>query len=419
MRIRSHCTHHNIINQAQFGFQPGKSTEMAAGKFIMEITKGLNQRMPTVAVLLDFQAAFDTLWQKALIYKMHKMNFETNTICLVKNYLNNRKFIVQLGNSKSQPKSIVAGAPQGGVLSAIFYLLYTNDFPKPRTTTMQIQRIMFADDTIIFTVTDKIKKAQKEMNEYLNKIANYVKCWKLKLNEKKTELISVVGHHKDLSKATRKNALNIKLEINGTEIHSCKKVKYLGIVISRNFKFIDHVSHMLQKVNIAKSLLRKAFNDKFIKKDVKLLMYKQLIRPIIVYASACWMQISSHQMERIRKTERWFLRKATGIYKNKTTHKYINSKTLYENANINRIDRKLIETNVKFIEKTKMNENNFIRQIADFHENYTNTNKYKPLSIFWHLNQNNQLFKEKKLLYFNKGFRNPNKLVYVTNQNIE
>ena len=51
---------------------------------------------------------------------------------------------------------------------------------------------MFADDTIIFTTTDKIKQAQKDMNNYLQKIYNYVICWKLKLNEKKTTIQATV-----------------------------------------------------------------------------------------------------------------------------------------------------------------------------------------------------------------------------------
>lgn len=89
-----------------------------------------------------------------------------------------------------------------------------------------------------------------------------------------------------MSKAVRKNALKIQLKINETNIKSYKNVKYLGIVISSNFKFIDHVKHVLKKVNIARFLLGSAFKDKFLKTEVKLLLYKQLIRPIILYASA-------------------------------------------------------------------------------------------------------------------------------------
>lgn len=62
---------------------------------------------------------------------------------------------------------------------------------------------MFADDTVIYTVTDRIKQAQKDINAYLTKIANYVKCWKLKLNEKKTEMIPIVGSYKDTKKSEK------------------------------------------------------------------------------------------------------------------------------------------------------------------------------------------------------------------------
>lgn len=91
-------------------------------------------------------------------------------------------------------------------LSAIFYLLYTNDFPKPNTKEIKIKRTMFADDTIVYSTTEKIKQAKTDLNNYLQKIANYVNCWKLKLNESKTESISIVGHHTDLKKSVRKNA---------------------------------------------------------------------------------------------------------------------------------------------------------------------------------------------------------------------
>lgn len=416
-RIRAHCETNNLISQCQFGFQPGKSTEMAASKFIADIIAGLNERKPTIAILLDFQAAFDTLWHKALIYKMHLMKFDRNTICLIKNYLKQRKFFVQIGNKTSKKKTIAAGAPQGGILSAILYLLYTNDFPKPTNKKTIIERIMFADDTIIYTISQNIKDAQIELNLYLAKISNYVKCWKLKLNEQKTESISIVGQCRDLTRSIRKKATNIELKINNTIIDKCKNVKYLGLKISSNFGFNNHIEHIITKVNTAGAMLHRAFNNKHLLTNVKILLYKQLIRPIITYACSCWLQITSHQMEKLRRIERKYLRKATGIYKDNTTKKYINSKTLYEIAKVDRIDRKLVSNSIKFINKVKEKNPNNIANIANYNETYINTNKYKPLNYIHHLNDTKQLYEQNKLLIFNKGHRQPNQLIYVTNQN--
>lgn len=416
-RIRTHCNTNRIINKHQFGFQPNKSTEMAAAQFIADVTQGLNASKPTIAVLIDFRAAFDTLWHKALIYKMHVMKFDSNIICLVKNYLTNRKFYVKINNRNSTTRKIEAGAPQGGILSAIFYLLYTNDFPKATNTQLSIKRIMFADDTLIYTITNKIKQAKKDLNQYLQKISNYVKCWKLKLNAQKTELISIVGECKDLSRSTRKQAQKIELQIDNTNIKKCTKVKYLGIVISSNFKFIEHINHIINKVNSAKAQLKNAFNHKYLNKNVKILLYKQIVRPLMLYACACWLQISSHQMERLRKTERWFLRKITGLNRNNMTNKYINSKQLYDETGINRIDQELIKHNIKTIQKMKQNENEHINNTVNYDEQYINTNKYKPINYYHHLSEKKYLSQDNKLLIFNKGLRNNSKTLYVTTQN--
>lgn len=284
IRIRKQLETNNILTDSQFGFRPKRSTEMAVSKFISDVAEGLNNKKSTIAVLIDLQAAFDTLWHKALIYKLHKMTIDKNLICLIKNYLTNRKFYVQIGNKKSNIKDIAAGAPQGGILSATLFIIYINDFPKYKNT--NIKELFFADDTIIYNTTNDIKKAQNEMNEYLCTISNYIKKWKLKINENKCEQISIVGEQKDLSRANRKNALNIKLKINDKTIRKCDNVKYLGVTISKNFKFNEHVEKTIKKANISKSELHNIFTNKLINCNIKTLAYKQLIRPIFLYASA-------------------------------------------------------------------------------------------------------------------------------------
>lgn len=184
-----------------------------------------------------------------------------------------------------------------------------------------------------------------------------------------------------------------------------------------NFKFIEHIDYTLQKVNSAKAQLKSAFNNKYMNQNVKSLLYKQLIRPIMLYACSCWMQVSSNQIERLRRAERWFLRKITGLHRNKTTKKYHNSTRLYTETKINRFDQELIKNNLKFINKLKQNENEHINTLIINDENYINTSKYKPINYYHHLHSKELLIQENKLLIFNKGYRNPNQILYVTNQN--
>lgn len=62
-------------------------------------------------------------------------------------------------------------------------------------------------------------------------------------------------------------------------------------------------------------------------------------------------------------------------------------------------------------------DHDHIRDITNFDENYINSNEYKPLNYYNHLHNKNRLVNDNKMLIYNKGLRNPNKLLYVQNQN--
>lgn len=46
---------------------------------------------------------------------------------LLKSYLSNRKIVVHVNGSSSQPRIMNIGVPQGRVLGPILYLIYVND----------------------------------------------------------------------------------------------------------------------------------------------------------------------------------------------------------------------------------------------------------------------------------------------------
>lgn len=99
------------------------------------ITTNLYTNTPTIAVLLDVEKTFDTVWTEGLLYKKkHKHNFSTlHFKVLFQSYLTNRTFKVMVGGSFSPPCIIAAGVPQGGILSALLYNIFLADLPLPPT----------------------------------------------------------------------------------------------------------------------------------------------------------------------------------------------------------------------------------------------------------------------------------------------
>lgn len=140
----------------------------------------------------------------------------------------------------------------------------------------------------------------------------------------------------------------------------------------------------------------------------------------MTYASPCWFLknvVSSYQVELLRKKERFFLRKCCNIFKNHENNKFINSKILYKESNLNRIDREIIKNNIKFVNKAKTHDKQIIRDIFSTSAENIENIKYKKIDYFNILENENRLHENDLLLIFNKKKYRPNDNVYVQAQN--
>lgn len=158
-RMRKICFKNHILDPYQIGFQPGNSTNHASAKLINDVREGLNRKTPTIAITIDLQSAFDVMWHKGLIFKLHQMGFEPHLIHLIRNFLNNRTFAVKLNSTLSKSKDILAGTPQGCIVSALLFILYINDMPKGPNTYCNIKRLFFADDIVIYSTTKNLAQS--------------------------------------------------------------------------------------------------------------------------------------------------------------------------------------------------------------------------------------------------------------------
>lgn len=152
--LRFECNERNLLDPCQFGFQPGCSTVHTIAKIVNDIAKGLNNGNPTMAVLIDLKSAFDVIWHNGIIFKLHQLRIKSPIIALIKNYLTNRKFYVKINDKRSMIKNIIAGTPQGSIISALLFVLYLNDLPKPQNFFCKIIRLLFADEQKILVLPD-------------------------------------------------------------------------------------------------------------------------------------------------------------------------------------------------------------------------------------------------------------------------
>lgn len=133
------------------------------------IISKINNATPTIAVALDTAKEFDTAWTEGLVHEVINYKFDTPLCRMIFNYLTERLFYVKVNDAKSAKFNIAAGVPQGGVLSALLYVIYIADMPLPPTNSHQIQRLQFADDVLIYVSAKNLHNAASRLNNYIER----------------------------------------------------------------------------------------------------------------------------------------------------------------------------------------------------------------------------------------------------------
>jgi len=135
---------------------------------------------------LDLSKAFDTIDFDILLYKLNHYGIRGLTLEWFRNYLNEREQYVHISDQNSTYKSIIYGVPQGSILGPLLFILYINDFINSSEI---FHKIIFADDTNLFTSHRNLHKLQDIVNSELTKVDSWFKCNKLSQNISKTNII--------------------------------------------------------------------------------------------------------------------------------------------------------------------------------------------------------------------------------------
>lgn len=160
----------------------------------------------------------------------------------------------------------------------------------PRNITVPIR--LFADDCVLYNRIET-PADQTELNDNLQKIKNWCDSWQMVLNTQKTVYMSI----------TRKRSIiDYVYCIYGVLLRKVSTITYLGLKLTPDMRWNEHVDYVCSKARKALwSLRRNVFNAT---PEVKSLAYKTLIRPIIEYAKIVWDPYTSGNHSKLDKIQR-------------------------------------------------------------------------------------------------------------------
>ena len=189
----------------------------------------LDQRKSTIGVFIDLKKAFDTINHDILLKKLEFYGVRGIVNDWLYSYLNNRKQLVLLDNTKSNLLDVICGVPQGSILGPKLFILYINDIVQVSDL---LKLIIFADDTNAFYSGENIRNVANTVSSELNKLKIWFGVNKLSLNVSKTNYMVFTNS---------KIPPNIDISIQDYIIEKVNVTKFLGVLIDEKLNWKQHI----------------------------------------------------------------------------------------------------------------------------------------------------------------------------------
>jgi hypothetical protein len=222
----------HVVPTHQFAFREEHSTIEQVHELAYIVENTIEGKKICATIFLDLKQAFDKVWHKELMTKLHKL-LPKQYCQILESYISGRLFRIKQGNKYSNLKEIKAGVPQGNVLLSVLYLLYTYDVPQ----TVNTKIATFADDAAVMAVGENIEEATQQA---INAVNSWTKQWRIILNEIKS--VHVNFTHRKVGYIQVTTSINL--------IPCANMAKYLGMTLHAKQQWKEHVKKRIEELNI-------------------------------------------------------------------------------------------------------------------------------------------------------------------------
>jgi hypothetical protein len=217
---------------------------------------------------LDIGKAFDTTWNCGLLYKLSELKFSTSSIKLITSFLTDRKFIVLVEPEFSTSREKAIRVPPGSVLAPVLY----------RRCPRGAWNSSCSVSGWFLYVRDRETQMSCSLQTATRPHCSKVVVWALEHKDREGEIQAIYF-------TRRLRVPDDVLQLNGRDNPFVNIVKYLGVTFHRMTTWRHHT-----EMTVAKALhtyvrtYYSLFKSKRLSANIKLTLYKALIRSVMTYA---------------------------------------------------------------------------------------------------------------------------------------
>lgn len=275
-----------LITESQSGFREKHNCETLLNLTLNNWKITSYNKKIIIAVFLDFQRAFETVDREELLKKMQKYGIRDIEYRWFSSYLQNRTQRTKINSTISSAQNVTIGVPQGSVLGVLLFLLYINDIEKA----VDFATIaLFADDALVYVTGDSIDECSSKINSDLEKLNNWCKINKVKLNKTKTKAMIINGR------------LNGDIIIDNYKLEVVNELKYLGFIIDNKLKFKNHEDYMCKKIGKKLNYFYRIRNK--LSTSAAINVYNTMVKPHFEYCSTLMAFSNNDTLERLQKLQ--------------------------------------------------------------------------------------------------------------------
>ena len=294
---------HNILTPRQHGFRLGHSCESQLILAVDDWAQAIDQGLQTDIAIFDFSKAFDSVPHHRLLLKIEAYGIRGTTLQWIRAFLTDRRQRVVQNGAKSSWQPVISGVPQGTVLGPLLFLLYINDIVNNISSEIRL----FADDCVLYRrihCLDDCRALQSDIDTLLH----WSRTWQMQFNNKKCYILPV----------TRKRSkIGYDYCLGEDRLSEVKSYPYLGITVSSDLRWKEHVMNVSAKANRTLGFVRR--NCYFCTRDAKATAYTALVRPVLEYAAAAWDPYTKTDINRLEMVQRRAARFVSRDYRQTTS----------------------------------------------------------------------------------------------------
>ena len=230
----------------------------------------------------------DKVPHRRLLYKLHYYGIRGSAHQWIASWLSERF-----------QKVVLTGVPQGSVLGPVLFLIFINDLPDNTRSSVRL----FADDCVLYRNIKTLTDCQI-LQDDLNSLGQWETDWHMKFNVAKCHSMRVTRH-------LPSNQIHFNYSLHQQTLEQVQSAKYLGITITDDLEWDQHVAEISSKATKTLGFLRR--NLALAPRHTKEVAYQTLVRPQLEYAAPVWHpynETEAKKVEKVQKTAaRWACRR--------------------------------------------------------------------------------------------------------------